>query len=602
MVNPHIDIELMVMQSQYKLSLETASAHTASNISDMERKDYQDKIRELLGALTTMLDANKSMGERLDKANATILEANATISKANDEIEALKSRIAQLEGENAMRRRKTYGKNGEKSSHVADKGKTKDEREDDYIEREGKSFPADDEEDDGPECGTGTASASCESSNRDSSNRPSHYNRMHADVCVVHDCDIDGLKELGYEFIRYSRPVDQFDRVSVVRQDRYLYAWVRDSEGNEFEYFVPKKDEERPCVFGNESSYDVPKRVPHTSCTSSMLSDLIVNRFQYALSSGREMYRMANERMHMAQQTILNWIGHGADFLSGALGTVKKKLLAPGSTIYCDESWVDTKVKDENGTIHYRKRYMWVIVNMTTKTCYYMYGSRKRNVIEEFLRGFTGTLMTDAYAAYAYFNKLKNCLHMCCWAHVRRIFVSALRDYKDENAKAFIDLISCLYKVEVDNQLFGRSPNEVVDKRRQISIPVLNELYQKAKCLLEKSGRQIEKISAKLHNALTYMINNWKELIGYVNVGTVQIDNNCCERAVRPFTNLRKSFGGFSSEKGARIAATILTFVETCKLKKSNVLDFFKGFFDMVVGGRTDYEQMTQALLCVNEK
>ena len=65
---------------------------------------------------------------------------------------------------------------------------------------------------------------------------------------------------------------------------------------------------------------------------------------------------------------------------------------------------------------------------------------------------------------------------------------------------------------------------------------------------------------------------------------------------------MRKSFGGFSSEKGARTAVTILSFVETCKLMKKNVLDFFKGFFDMVVGGRTDYEQMTQALLCVNEK
>ena len=64
------------------------------------------------------------------------------------------------------------------------------------------------------------------------------------------------------------------------------------------------------------------------------------------------------------------------------------------------------------------------------------------------------------------------------------------------------------------------------------------------------------------------MVKNWKELIGYVNVGNIQIDNNCCERAVRPFTNLRKSFGGFSSENGARTAATILSFVETCKLMK----------------------------------
>ncbi len=596
-----IDIERMVMQSQYKLSLKSASAHTVGNMSDMERKDYQDKIRELLGAVTTLLDANKSMGEQLEKANATISDAKATISKANDEIEILKSKIAKLEGENAIRRRKTYGKNGEKSSPVSNKGKTKDELEDEYIENEGKRSLSDDDDDEGPEGDGNSATTSREAPKRDTSNRPNHYKKMHADVCVVHDCDIDGLKDLGYEFIRYSRPVDQFDRISVVRQDRYLYAWVRDREGNEFEYFVPKKHEKRPCIFDNESNYDVPKHVPHTSCTSSMLSDLIVNRFQYALSSGREMYRMANERMHMAQQTILNWIGHGADILSGSLETVKKSLLAPGSTIYSDESWVDTKIKDETGNIHYHKRYMWVIVNLTTKTCYYMYGRRKRKVIEDFLKGFTGTLMTDAYAAYAYFNKLKNCLHVCCWAHVRRIFVSALRDYKDENAKAFIDLISCLYKVEVDNQLFGRSPDEVVEKRRQISIPVLNELYQKAKCLLERSDQQVAIISAKLHNALTYMIGNWTELIGYVNVGTVQIDNNCCERAVRPFTNLRKSFGGFNSEKGARTAAIILSFVETCKLKKKNVLDFFKGFFDMVVGGRTDYEQMTQALLCVNE-
>ena len=84
-------------------------------------------------------------------------------------------------------------------------------------------------------------------------------------------------------------------------------------------------------------------------------------------------------------------------------------------------------------------------------------------------------------------------------------------------------------------------------------------------------------MSSKLHQALTYMVKNWKELIGYVNVGNIQIDNNCCERAVRPFTNLRKSFGGFSSENGARTAATILSFVETCKLMKKKVLVLFGG-------------------------
>lgn len=85
--------------------------------------------------------------------------------------------------------------------------------------------------------------------------------------------------------------------------------------------------------------------------------------------------------------------------------------------------------------------------------------------------------------------------------------------------------------------------------------------------------------------------------MAYTKIGSVLIDNNCCERAVRPFTNLRKNFGGFSSEQGARVTATFLTFVETCKLMAMAPLDFFRGFFDMIVAGRRDYALMTEALL-----
>lgn len=48
-------------------------------------------------------------------------------------------------------------------------------------------------------------------------------------------------------------------------------------------------------------------------------------------------------------------------------------------------------------------------------------------------------------------------------------------------------------------------------------------------------------------------------------------DKNSCEQADRPFTNLQKSFGGFSSELDGEVAAAWLTFVESCKLQKSSV-------------------------------
>ena len=590
MADRHIDIERMIMQAHYKLQLEAeASSVKGGQLSDMEREDYQKRINDLLDAVSTLLDSNRAMGEKLDKTTA-----------AYDD---LKAKYEKLVGELAMRKRDKYGKCNEKpkASTSSDGGtdKTKDEDEEDYIEKGSKNdTPAAD--DDAAEEVDSTRTDPQEKKLRDLSNRPEHYSTMHADVCVVHDCDIDRLDEMGLEFIRYTRPVDQFDRVSVTRQDRYLYAWVRDKKtGREFAFFVPKsrEDEKRECVFVNESRYDAPSLVPHTSATYSMLSDLGVNRFQYALSSGREMYRMCNEKMSMCKQSVLNWLARGAELLEGGKKYIKKMLLKKGTSIYCDETWVWTKALMPDGTYKYVKRYMWVIVNLTTKVCYYLFGRRKRKVIEEFLGDFKGTLMTDAYNAYAYFNKLHGCIHVCCWAHLRRIFWSALKDYNDEQAQQFIDLIGILYKVELESILLHRTEEEVLTARKQESIPVLIELDQRAMALLSKIKSKEVKASSKLEQALNYMRNNWRELTAYKDIGSVLIDNNCCERAVRPFTNLRKSFGGFSSERGGEVAAAWLTFIETCKLQKKAALDFFNGFFRMVTEGRCDYELIAQEAL-----
>ena len=531
------------------------------------------------------------------KSNTAMGERVAQLEKIVEDYEDLKAENAKLKGELAMRKRDKYGKGGEKpkgNTSPSNKGKTKDEDEEDYINNGSKNdVPPAEEPEEEP--------ASPEppvKKERDLSNRPDHYNKMHADVQVIHECDLDKLAEMGLEFLHYTRPVDQFDRISITRQDTYRYVWVRDKKtGKEFAFFVPK-DEKRECVFVNESDYDTPSIVPHTSCTWRMLSDLGVNRYQYALSCGREMFRMFNEKMSVSKQTILNWLKEGAEFLKGGQCRIKRRLLKKGTSIYVDETWVDTKVKQADGSFKYVKRYMWVIVNLTTKVCYYLFGRRKREVIEKFLGDFQGTLMTDAYNAYAYFSLLDGCTHACCWAHVRRIYWSALKDYKDSLAQEFINLIGILYKVELESILLHRTEAEVLEARKTESIPILNELDQKSALLLAKVKSKELKISSKLEHALNYMRNHWKELIAYINIGNVLIDNNCCERAVRPFTNLRKSFGGFSSELGGAVAAAWLTFVESCKLQKKAALDVFMGYFQRIAEGRRDYDLITEEVLC----
>ena len=120
-------------------------------------------------------------------------------------------------------------------------------------------------------------------------------------------------------------------------------------------------------------------------------------------------------------------------------------------------------------------------------------------------------------------------------------------------------MIGILYKVEVENQVLGRTEKEIVKHRGEESLPVLHDIYQQATALLKQFEKNKIKLSAKLQQALTYMTKHWEELI--------------------------------------RVTATYLTFVETCKLMAKAPLDFFRGFFDMVVVGRRDYALMTEALL-----
>ena len=592
MADQHIDIAHMVMQARYEMQLEReASSEKGKHLSDMEREDYQKRIDDLLNAVTTLLNANNAMGEKLQK-----------LEKIADAYDELKAENEKLKGELAMRKRGHYGKGSEKPNDTSESNPTsdgiKDEDEDKYIENGSKNDvpPTDDGQEEEEENASPVEPQ--EKKPRDLSNRPDHYEKGHADIHVVHDCDLDKLEEMGLEFIRYTRPVDQFDRISITRQDTYRYVWVRDKKtGKEFAFFAPKK-EQRECVFVNESDYDTPSLIPHTSCTWRMLSDLGVNRFQYALSCGREMFRMFNEKMKVSPQTILNWLKEGAEFLKGGMCRIKKRLLKKGTAIYVDETWVDTKVRQADGSFKYVKRYMWVIVNLTTKVCYYLFGRRKREVIEKFLGDFQGTLMTDAYNAYAYFSKLDGCTHACCWAHVRRIFWSALTDYKDPLAQEYIDKIGVLYKVELESILLHRTEAEVLDARKIESIPILNELDQQSALLLAKVKSKELKISSKLEHAINYMRNHRKELIAYIDIGNVLIDNNCCERAVRPFTNLRKSFGGFNSELGGEVAAAWLTFVESCKLQKEAALEVFNGYFQRIAEGRRDYDLITEEVLC----
>ena len=106
------------------MQLETESSTVkGGQLSDMEREQYQNQIKDLLQALETVLKSNKAMGERVTQ-----------LEKVAEAYEDLKAKYEKLESELAMRKRGQYRKGSEKPKEdSSDKENTKDEDEDDYI-------------------------------------------------------------------------------------------------------------------------------------------------------------------------------------------------------------------------------------------------------------------------------------------------------------------------------------------------------------------------------------------------------------------------------------------------------------------------------------
>ena len=99
MADINIDIERMIMHSNYLLEVDNSSA--SNGLSDMERKQYLDQIKELVQTVQTLLNANIALGNKQKELQA----------EADRKIAGLQAQVDKLTGELQASRRKMHGKN-----------------------------------------------------------------------------------------------------------------------------------------------------------------------------------------------------------------------------------------------------------------------------------------------------------------------------------------------------------------------------------------------------------------------------------------------------------------------------------------------------------
>ena len=130
-------------------------------------------------------------------------------------------------------------------------------------------------------------------------------------------------------------------------------------------------------------------------------------------------------------------------------------------------------------------------------------------------------------------------------------------------ARGAIERMARLYGVEKEARY--KSPDERVVLRQAKAKPVFDELEGWLK-------QQLPKISGKtkLAEAIRYALGRMPKARPYLENGQLELDNNICERSIRPLTLGRKNYLFMGSKGGGKAAAIAYTLVETARMNGVN--------------------------------
>lgn len=126
-------------------------------------------------------------------------------------------------------------------------------------------------------------------------------------------------------------------------------------------------------------------------------------------------------------------------------------------------------------------------------------------------------------------------------------------------AREALERIGKLYAIE--ERIIGKPPDQRLQIRQAQALPVLDDL----KVWFETTRNRVPGRS-DIASAIRYALSRWAALVRYAWDGTIAIDNNPVERAMRPIALGRKNWLFAGSDAGGERAAAIYSLIGTAKL------------------------------------
>ena len=313
--------------------------------------------------------------------------------------------------------------------------------------------------------------------------------------------------------------------------------------------------------------------------TPALVASIINGKYTNALPLERQAKTYKMNGINLATNTMANWVIRSTDMYLSLIYDRMHELIYDSKVIHAGETPVKVMRIDNAKIKNGKKTYMWVYRNRSLKgthpiVLYDWQDSRRSDHPREFLKTFSGTVVTDGYQVYHKLEKEREDLKVAdCWIHARRPFADFIKSVGLTAAKGSIaqeayDMITEM--IRIDNT-FDDLPVSDRKKQRQL---VLSEKVDAYFAWIKQKYAQVTP-NGSIGKALAYSINQEKYLRVFLTDGNIPMDNNYAEQAIRPFTLGRKNFVLIESSNGAKASAVLYSLVETAKANGLNTFEYF---------------------------
>jgi transposase len=313
-----------------------------------------------------------------------------------------------------------------------------------------------------------------------------------------------------------------------------------------------------------------PRVLPRNNLGVSVWVEILLDKFLSAQATNRLLNDFALRGCPLSQGTATGGLKRLAPLFKPLLEALREKQLTE-RLFHADETgWKVFETTE--GKAGYRW-YLWLMQSPSV-AYYQMAPGRDAGVPLDHFKGleagqFPVFLVCDRYSAYKKLAKQLRFIALAfCWAHQRRDFLDAARQWPELNAWMFewIEAIGELYHLNdlrlvhwQEGKPLGRQSGAFQRHHRTLRSKLSKMAARCEACLQQDLHPAQQAVLASLKN-------HWSGLILFARHPQVPMDNNAAERSLRNPVTGRRRYYGSGRVWSAELAAMMFTVLQTVLL------------------------------------